>query len=114
MTVKPPNRYRKKLATTVSPDSFQVVLALCDHDRRGHFLDEAIHGYMTSCYWFNHPEHGGIKLREQGSFYHFADYNDQQQSPDFRTMTEALIWLKKSFPEANQINIQEDTGVKLL
>ena len=53
-------------------------------------------------------------LREQGSFYHFRDPNDEQQSPDFKTMTEALIWLKAACPDSNQINIPKDTGVKLL
>ncbi len=114
MTVKEPNRYRQKLATTVSPDTFQVVLALCERDRRGHFLDEAVHGYMTTCYWFNSPDHGMLQLREHGSFYHFCDPNDEKRSPEFKTMTEALIWLRDAYPESNSINIPKDTGVKLL
>ena len=106
-------RYRQKISTTVSPDTFRVVLALCEPDRKGHFLDEAIHAYMTACYIFNAPGHGALMMREQGSFYHFVDMNEEQQSPDFRSMIESLIWLKNTYPDSNTINIQEDSGGKL-
>lgn len=107
-------RFRKQLATTVHPDTYHVVLALCEPDRKGLFLDEAIHGYMTTCYWFNTPDHGGLQLRDDGGFYHFCDINDEKQSPEFRTMTEALIWLRDTYPDTNKINISKNTGVKLL
>lgn len=106
-------RYRKKLASTVHPDTYWIVMALSEPDRKGHFMDEAIHGYMTTCYWFNSPDHGCLQLREQG-FYHFCDVNNDQRSPDFRTMTEALYWIKKTYPDSNRINLEEDRSVKLL
>jgi len=109
--IKPPNRYRQKLATTVHPDTFNVVLALSETDKKGLFLDEAIHGYMTTCYWFNFPD-GGLQLRHQGS-YHFVDYNDEQKSPEFMSMTEALIWLRDTYPDSNAINIPKDSGGSL-
>jgi len=109
-----PKRYRKKLASTVHPDTYWVVMALSEPDRKGHFMDEAIHGYMTTCYWFNSPDHGSIQLREQGSFYHFCDLNDEQQSPEFRTMVEALIWLRDTYPDLNHINIPKNSEVRLL
>lgn len=111
--IKPPNRYRQKLATTVHPDTFRVVCALSDPDKKGIFLDEAIHAYMTTCYWFNSPDHGALKLHEEGSFYHYCDLNSEKQSPDFRTMIEALIWLDKKYPGANYINLKEDPGGSL-
>lgn len=109
-----PKRYRKKLASTVHPDTYWVVMALAEPDRKGHFMDEAIHGYMTSCYWFNAPDNDSLQLREYGGFYHFCDINDDQRSPEFKTMTESLIWLKKTYPDSNRINLQEDQGAKLL
>lgn len=108
-----PKRYRKKLASTVHPDIHWVVMALSEPDRKGHFMDEAIHGYMTTCYWFNFPD-GCLQLREHGGFYHFCDMNDEIRSPEFRTMTDAIVWLKDTYPESNSINIPKDTGVKLL
>lgn len=101
-----PNRYRKKLATTVDPDTYWLVCALSDLDRKGHFLDEAIHAYMTNCHWFSFPE-GGLQLRCPGNFYHFVDYNDEQQSPEFKSMIEALYWLKNTYPDANRIFLPE-------
>lgn len=100
-------RFRKQLATTVHPDTFNVVMALCNPVRKGHFLDEAIRGYMISSYIFNCSEHGALMLRCPGNFYHFVDYNDEQQSPDFRSMTEALYWIEKTYPGENRINMPE-------
>jgi len=106
------NRFRKKLATTVHPDTFRVVCALSEPNRRGLFLDEAIQGYMTTCYWFNSPDHGPLKLRQEG-FYHFVDLNGEKQSPEFKTMIEGLVWIDKAYPDSNAMNIPKDSGGSL-
>ena len=105
-------RYRKKIATTVHPDTYWVVQALSEPDRKGHFLDEAIEAYLTTCYWFNVPDHGALKLQLEG-FYHFVDLNGEKQSPVFKTMTQALIWLRDTYPDSNTINIPKDSGGSL-
>jgi len=104
-------RYRKKIATTVHPDTYWVVQALSEPDRKGHFLDEAIEGYMTSCYWFNSPK-GCLQLQNKG-FYHFVDANDEKQSPEFRSMTEAILWIDKTYSDSNKINISKESGGSL-
>jgi len=106
------NRFRKKLATTVHPDTFRVVCALSEPNRRGLFLDEAIQGYMTTCYWFNSPDHGPLKLRQEG-FYHFVDLNGEKQSPEFKTMIEGLVWIDKAYPDSNAMNIPKYSGGSL-
>jgi hypothetical protein len=67
---------------------------------------------MTTCYWFNSPDHGPLKLRQEG-FYHFVDLNGEKQSPEFKTMIEGLVWIDKAYPESNAINLQEDSGGSL-
>lgn len=112
MHMPKPNRFRKQIATTIHPDILNAITALSSSDKKGLFIDEAVHAYITSCYWFSYPD-GGLQLRHHGS-YHFVDYNDEQQSPEFMTITEALIWLRDTYPDSNSINLPKDTGVKLL
>lgn len=102
---RPQDRYRKKLATTVSPDTAWLVNTLSEPHRKGHFLDEAVLSHMTNSYYFNTDKHGGLILREQGIFFHFVDFNDEVQSPDFRSMREGVTWLLKNFPEIDYIKI---------
>lgn len=111
---KPADRYRKKLATTVSPDSAWLVDTLSELNRKGHFLDEAILSHMTNSYWFNTNKHGPLIFRERGLYFHFIDANDEQLSPDFRSMREGVTWLLKNFPEIDYIKLDPGAQQKTL
>jgi len=97
------NRYRKKLATTVDPETFRIVNALSEPNRKGHFLDEVISQWLNNCALFDMPNVGPVMLKSQGLYYCWVDMNDEEQSDPFKTMIDGLLWLKTKHPHTNNI-----------
>lgn len=96
-------RYRKKLATTVHPETLRIVNALSEPNRKGHFLDEAISQWLTNCALFDIPDVGPVMLTNQGLYYAWVDMNSEEQSEPFKTMIDGLLWLRSKYPDSNYI-----------
>lgn len=101
MPVKP-NRYRKTFATTVDPQTLFVIDSLSKPNQKGQFIDEVVFEWLTNCAWFDIPEAGVVTLKHKGLSLCWEDLNSVPCSPEFKNHKDALTWLKKTYPDANQ------------
>lgn len=97
-----PNRYRKNFGTTLDPDTAFIIESLSKPNQKGQFLDEVIYEWLLNCAWFQIPVAGIVNLKYLGLSYVWEDPNSEACSPEFKTPKDALIWLKKTYPESNQ------------
>lgn len=96
-------RYRKKLATTVHPETLRIVNALSEPNRKGHFLDDVVCQWLTNCALFDMPNVGPVMLKDQGLYFAWVDLNNEEQSEPFKTMIDGLLWLRSKHPDTNYI-----------